>query len=415
MVKDLDNNLAAVRVNLTASMDSYLSTLKLKLRKAREVESQTLDRIESVPQQEKKALGIIRQQSIKESLYTFLLNKREENALQLAITEANIRVIESPFGSSAPVAPARRMLLMGAFIVGLIIPLAIQLLRLLWNTGVRGRKDIEDYTSMPILGEIPLMKDRDGEHAIVVEENKTSSVAESFRLLRSNMDFVAPQARVVMFTSTMPGEGKSFVSRNFAVTLAMTNKKVVLLDMDLRKRTLSKTLDLTTKNGVSTWLSGKNNSVSELVQSSNIHAMFDIISAGIVPPNPSELLMSDRLPVLVEELKKQYDYIILDCVPALVVADSSIIGRVADLTVYVIRNGMLDRRYLPELEKLYRENKFKNLTVVINGVDMESKKYGYGYGFGYGYGYGYGVEHGRKKKRNVIYKIAHRIGRIFRG
>lgn len=224
LVKDLDNNLAAVRVNLTASMDSYLSTLKLKLRKAREVESQTLDRIESVPQQEKKALGIIRQQSIKESLYTFLLNKREENALQLAITEANIRVIESPFGSSAPVAPARRMLLMGAFIVGLIIPLAIQLLRLLWNTGVRGRKDIEDYTSMPILGEIPLMKDRDGEHAIVVEENKTSSVAESFRLLRSNMDFVAPQARVVMFTSTMPGEGKSFVSRNFAVTLAMTNK-----------------------------------------------------------------------------------------------------------------------------------------------------------------------------------------------
>lgn len=153
-----------------------------------------------------------------------------------------------------------------------------------------------------------------------------------------------------MFTSTMPGEGKSFVSRNFAVTLAMTNKKVVLLDMDLRKRTLSKTLDLTTKNGVSTWLSGKNNSVSELVQSSNIHAMFDIISAGIVPPNPSELLMSDRLPVLVEELKKQYDYIILDCVPALVVADSSIIGRVADLTIYVIRNGMLDRRYLPELE-----------------------------------------------------------------
>lgn len=120
--------------------------------------------------------------------------------------------------------------------------------------------------------------------------------------------------------------------------------------MDLRKRTLSKTLDLTTKNGVSTWLSGKNNSVSELVQSSNIHAMFDIISAGIVPPNPSELLMSDRLPVLVEELKKQYDYIILDCVPALVVADSSIIGRVADLTIYVIRNGMLDRRYLPELE-----------------------------------------------------------------
>ena len=230
---------------------------------------------------------------------------------------------------------------------------------------------------MPILGEIPLMKDRDGEQAIVVEENKTSSVAESFRLLRSNMDFVAPQARVVMFTSTMPGEGKSFVSRNFAVTLAMTNKKVVLLDMDLRKRTLSKTLDLTTKNGVSTWLSGKNNSVSELVQSSNIHAMFDIISAGIVPPNPSELLMSDRLPVLVEELKKQYDYIILDCVPALVVADSSIIGRVADLTIYVIRNGMLDRRYLPELEKLYRGNKFKNLTVVINGIEMESKKYGY--------------------------------------
>ncbi len=153
----------------------------------------------------------------------------------------------------------------------------------------------------------------------------------------------------------------------------------------------------------------------ELVQSSNIHAMFDIISAGIVPPNPSELLMSDRLPVLVEELKKQYDYIILDCVPALVVADSSIIGRVADLTVYVIRNGMLDRRYLPELEKLYRENKFKNLTVVINGVEMESKKVWIRLRLWLWIRLRLWSGTGKKEKRNVIYKIAHRIGRIFRG
>ena len=181
---------------------------------------------------------------------------------------------------------------------------------------------LEEYTTMPILGEIPLMKnDKDKEElAIVVGENKTSSIAESFRLLRTNMDFVAPEARVIMFTSTMPSEGKSFVSRNFAVTLAMTHKKVVLLDMDLRKRTLSKTLDLTTKNGVSTWLSGKNHSIDELIQPSSVHDRFDMISAGIVPPNPSELLMSNRFPVLIEELKKQYDYIILDCVPALVVA-----------------------------------------------------------------------------------------------
>ena len=246
LVRDLDTNLASMRVNLASSMSSYISTLKLKLDKARAVEAQTLDYIELVPQQEKKALGIIRQQNIKEALYTFLLNKREENAMQLAITEANIRVIEAPFGPSAPVAPARRMFLMGAFIIGLIIPMAIQLLRLLWNTSVRGRKDVEDYTSMPILGEIPMMKGDGDERTIVVAENRTSSVAESFRLLRSNMDFVAPKARVIMFTSTIPGEGKSFVSRNFAATLAMTNKKVVLLDMDLRKRTLSKTLDLTT-------------------------------------------------------------------------------------------------------------------------------------------------------------------------
>ena len=385
LVRDLDNNLASVRVNLASSLSNYISTLKLKLEKARKVEAQTLDYIETVPQQEKQALGIIRQQNIKEALYTFLLNKREENAMQLAITEANIRVIETPFGSSAPVAPARRMFLMGAFIIGLIIPLAIQLLRLMWNTSVRGRKDVEDYTSMPILGEIPAMKEKTDEQAIVVAENKTSSVAESFRLLRSNMDFVAPKAQVIMFTSTIPGEGKSFVSRNFAVTLAMANKKVVLLDMDLRKRTLSKTLDLTTKNGVSTWLSGKNESVSELIQPSHVHDRFDMISAGIMPPNPSELLMSDRFPALIEELKKQYDYIILDCVPAMVVADAGIIGRVADLTIYVIRTGVLDRRYLPELEKIYQDNKFKHLTVVLNGIEMESKKYGYGYGYGYGY------------------------------
>lgn len=228
VVQNMNRNLDAMRKTIAGSIDNYVRTIRLRLQNARKVENKVNQNIENIPQQEKYALDVMRQQSIKETLYTYLLQKREETAMQLAVTEANIRVVEAPFGSRLPVAPKRMMILLAALVTGLVIPFVYFRLREFWNTGVRGRKDVEDMTTLPVLGEIPARKEGMGDGQIVVSENKNDRITEAFRLLRANLDFMNKGAKVLMFTSTMAGEGKTFVSRNLAVILAGTGKKVVL-------------------------------------------------------------------------------------------------------------------------------------------------------------------------------------------
>lgn len=403
VVQNMNNNLAAMRSTIAGSIDNYMRTIRLRLQNARKVENKVNKSIESIPQQEKYALDVMRQQSIKETLYTYLLQKREETAMQLAVTEANIRVVEAPFGSRKPIAPKRMIILMASIVVGIVIPFIYFRLREFWNTGVRGRKDVEDMTTLPVLGEIPSRKEGQGDDQIVVSENKNDRITEAFRLLRTNLDFMNKGAQILMFTSTMAGEGKTFVSRNLAVILASTGKKVILVDTDIRKRTQSKLSGMQRKEGVSTFLSGTYDEVSQLIIPGQLHKNVDMLPAGSIPPNPAELLMSDRLEQLMEKLKKQYDYIILDNVPALIVADASIVNRVAEITMYVIRDGVLDRRYLTELERLHQEKKFNNMCVVLNDVKDKGSRYGYGYSYGYGYGYGYGyyTEDGKQRRKAV--------------
>lgn len=384
VVQSMDKNLNAMRSTIAGSIDNYMRTIRLRLNNARQVERKVNQNIESVPQQEKYALDVMRQQSIKETLYTYLLQKREETAMQLAITEANIRVVEAPFGSRIPISPKRMNIYLVAFGLGITLPFAYFLLRRMWNTGIRGRKDIENGTTLPILGEIPRRREDNSKEVIVVSEKKNDRITEAFRLLRTNLDFMNKDAKVLMFTSTMPGEGKSFVSINLAVMLAITGKRVILVDTDIRKRTQSKALGSKRNGGVSTYLSGVSLDIEALISKSHIENV-DFLPAGSVPPNPAELLMNERLEQMMDTLKKNYDYIIMDNVPALVVADAAIVNRVADITIYVIRDGMLDRRYLPTLEALHKEGKFRNMCVVLNDVQDRGGRYGYGYGYGYGY------------------------------
>lgn len=284
VVRAADQNLEGMRTTISGSIDNYMKTLRLRLNKAKSIEDRLVSNIQAVPKQEKMALSIMRQQSIKETLYTFLLNKREENALQLAITEANIRVVEDPFGSYIPVSPARSSILAAAFIVGLLIPLGVQVIVLLLNTSVRGRKDIEEYTTIPIVGEIPSRKESEGDEAIVVSDSRNDRISEAFRMLRVDMNFIAKDARVLMFTSTLAGEGKSFVSRNLAVALAISGKKVVLVDTDLRKRTQSKLAGIKRKEGLSTYLSGQNLNWETLVTPAAFHPQVDVILQGLSLP-----------------------------------------------------------------------------------------------------------------------------------
>lgn len=376
-LKEMDSNLSQMQATVLASLSGYAASLKLQVDKVRADEAGLQGNITAVPQKEKQVMEIARQQSIKETLYTYLLNKREETALQLAITEANIRVVERPFGSTSPIAPGKNKIMLLGLVLGLVIPFIFFQLKAMLNMGVRGRKDIELATTIPVLGEIPRRKDGIDDSEIIVASQKDDVIGEAFRMLRFSLNFVQKDAHVIMFTSTMPGEGKTFVSRNFAATLGLSGQKVILVDTDIRKRTQSRLSTKGRKEGLTSYLSGSNTDLKSMIVTENAECNLDFLPAGVTPPNPSELLMSERLDECIAELRQMYDYVVVDNVPAQVVADAGIVNRVADVTIYVVREGKLDRRYLPELERLHLERKFNNLTVVINDSNMERQKYGY--------------------------------------
>ncbi len=399
VVMDLNNSLSAMRQTIIRTVDNLIVGLDIKINNVRQRESQNIRRISAVPTQQRHVLSIERQQSIKEALYLYLLNKREENALSEAITESNARIIDPATGSKIPVSPKTNIILLASFILGLVIPAGCLWLRTATNTKVHTRKDIEDALSIPFLGEIP-MRDKKNHDAIVVHEHGRDPISEAFRIIRTNMDFmrVKTDTQVVLFTSFNPNAGKTFVSSNLAMSIALTNKKVVLVDLDIRKSTLSNNVG-DNKIGVTNYLSGKAQLVDQIVQIGKIEGKLDVIAAGPVPPNPSELLLSDRLERLIAELRTRYDYIILDNVPAGVVADATIVNRVADLTIYIVRAGVLDKRALPEIEKLYKQERFTNMSIILNGTNIKDTIYGYRYGYSYGYAYGYGYGNTDEKKK----------------
>lgn len=390
LVQEMAMQLVAMRKSINAAVDNYIKTLNLQLREVNREMSRTREQISAVPTQEKIMSTILRQQKIKEELYLYLLNKREENALRLAITESNAKTVDSADGSLEPISPRKPIVFFAAFLLGLIFPSVYIYAKMQLNKGVRGRKDLEGL-SIPFLGEIPAYLGHRNEEDldVVVSSGSRDSSSEAFRILRSNMEFMrvkSSKLKTVMFTSANPGSGKSFVTMNLAISLALTGKKVIVVDLDIRKGSLSNRL---TQNntGVTDFLYNESVSIDRLITHSPHSENLDVILAGPVPPNPSELLLSDRLEYLIDELNRRYDYVFLDSVPAMAVADAMITNRVADLTIYVIRQGLLDRRYLPEIERLYVENKFVNLCLVLNGVTYSSSSDRYTYGYNYGYGY----------------------------
>ena len=349
VVMDLNNNLGAMKQTIIRAIDNLIVSLDIKSDNLRMQEEQITKRISAVPTQQKYVLSVERQQKIKEALYLFLLNKREENALTQAMTESNMRVLDEATGSSAPIAPKSAMILLAGFILGLAIPAGILWLRWANDTRVRSMKDVQDRTALPLLGEIPALEKN--QEKLVVKEGSRDAVSEAFRILRANMDFMRggdEHMQVLLFTSMNAGAGKTFISSNLAASLVLTHQKVVLLDLDIRKGTLGKQAGYHGE-GITNYLSGKVTDVAKLICSDELVPGLDVIHAGPVPPNPAELLQSKRLDALITELRSRYDYILLDNVPAGLVADAQIVARLADLTICVIRAGVLDRRQIPAL------------------------------------------------------------------
>ena len=400
LVMDLDQNLATMRRTIIHSLDNEVTMLQTQQRTVQHSHNQATAKIAANPKQAQYLLSVERQQKVKESLYLFLLQKREENELSQAFTAYNTRLLEPPHVGSEPAEPVNLTVMLVAFLLGLAVPAAVIFVRENLNTNVRGRKDLEKL-KMPFVGEIPYAgtgKKKRHRHSgahqptpIQVEASNHNSVNEAFRLVRTNIEFMLGydgDRRVIMLTSIHPDSGKTFISVNLATAFALKDKRVILLDLDLRKGSLSRYADRPNQ-GLSNYLSGQASDYVPLLKHVN---SVDILPCGTLPPNPAELLFSPRLRTLLDELRQQYDYIIMDCPPLEVVADAAILNPYADLTLFVIRSQMFDRSLLPEVEEWYETKKYKNLSVILNGTTESYGRYGYHrYGYHrYGYHYGYG-------------------------
>lgn len=401
VVQDLQQAMKALRESILHTMDNHMEALQLKLNSTLKQEARSSGQAASIPNHQKTVLSAERQQKVKEQLYVYLLQKREENALAEYIAESNARVIDSAKGSNVPIAPNVRMIYLGALVLGLGIPTAILFFMLLLDNKLRNRRDIEDHTTLPFLGDIPYSKEAaKSTEPYVVRADGKDAVTEAFRILRTNLSFMAnaDQANKVLMTTSMnPDAGKTFIVANLASMLAFAGKRVLLIDLDIRKGALTRLFGGKKQQGVTHYLVGHVEKPQELIHPVKDCPGLDIIYSGVVPPNPAELLLSERLDALVNTVKADYDYVLIDNVPMGVVADAAIVNRLADCTLFIARAGVMDRRQLPDIERFYQEGKMKNMALVLNSVKEEQAGYGH-YGY-YGYGYGYGYEQKNKRKK----------------
>ncbi len=398
LITDLNNSIRALRSAILRSVDNTIATLQLQAQKIQAQENQIMSRIAMNSGQELQLLSIQRQQMVKESLYIFLLQKREENELASMVNVGNTRMIVKPEGAPGPISPKKPLLLLGSLIIGLCIPFSIIFISRTADTTVKTRSDFEGIP-MPFLGEIPLSvkrnhlgyvrksaKFRNDNCKIIVGAGKRDCMNEAFRVLRTNFDIVigkrGGKGFVTMLTSFHPNSGKTFVIQNLAACMALKGSRVLIVDLDLRKATVSRILG-GGHTGSAAYMNRKTDDFHPLMK--EVQKGLDILPVGSIPPNPTELLLGERFKMMMKELRTEYDYIFIDCPPIDIVADAAIITESVDMTLFIVRAGMLDRRMISVLNDMYRTGRFTRMAVALNGVDIESRGYG-SYGCRYGYG-----------------------------
>lgn len=386
VVMEMNNSLNSMRHSLIRTIDNLLVTLDMQLSEMGIREAQVKRRIASNPRQEKHLTSIERQQKIKESLYLYLLQKREENELSKEITISNTRTVSPATGSDRPVAPHKPAILLAALVIGLIIPPSTLWLKEMLNHSIRGRNDITSTLSVPYIGDIPEVPKKMFHKAnaglLVVREQNRQFTNEAFHIVQSNMEFLYAGDRplqVVLFTSLNPHSGKTFTSVNLAMSVAITGKRALVIDLDLRKATLSRHFN-NPAYGIADYLSGIMHDPDDIIIHSAFHENMDVIPVGALPANPVELLLNGRLEGLLDCLRGKYDYIYIDCAPAEIVVDAAIVGKMVDLTVFVARKGLMERQLLPDVEALYKLGRFANMSILLNGFHHVSRYGNYYYG-----------------------------------
>ncbi|MEO1031175.1 MAG: polysaccharide biosynthesis tyrosine autokinase [Bacteroidota bacterium] len=393
VVVQLNNQINALKTNLEGSLSSMKKTSELTLDNLNSENDRISGQLYVAPTKARMFRGVRRQQDIKESLYLYLLEKREETAIRLGMYTANAKVIDHAYSSYKPVSPNRTITYLGSFILGLLIPIGIIYITDLLDSKLYTKDDLVSILDVPYLGDIP----KSPKKTKLVKKSDYSPMAEAFRIVRSNIDFmlkgVSGKAKKLFITSTKAQEGKSHTSTNLAMSISYSSKSVLLIEMDIR---VPKILDYLyikekPKKGLSDYIADKSIKPQDIVVKHPDNSFLDIIPSGTIPPNPSELLMSDRVAELFKFYENKYDYIIADTSAVGLVSDTLLISKYADMFVYVVSaDGVDKRRLVSVIKPLYDKDRLPNITMLLNGVKPGKK--------GYGYGYGYGTNPNRKKK-----------------
>ena len=405
LVVDIDSRLAALRRSIISSIDNAIVSLSTTINNMERQEKTNTARVSETPKQAKFLLSAERKQKVQESLYVFLLQKREENELSQTLFSVNTKMLRKPSGSKLPMSPNRGRIYIIAFVLGLAVPVGVIYLNENGNTKVRGRKDLE-MLSTPIVGEIPEWKSRlrrksasgkmggkkatkeEAKHhikGIVVQDGNRDLINEAIRVMRSNITRMtaADKSSVIMVTSFNPGSGKTFLTMNLGVSLALKGHKILVIDGDLRRASLSKFAN-SPKKGMADYLSGAVKDVNDVIKKNVGAEGLDMLPVGVIPPNPTELLESDSFAEMMKKLRDEYRYILIDCPPGEMLADAQIIADFSDRTLFVMRVGVFERSMLKELERLYVTKKYPAIMTALNGA-VVGDKYGYSYSYGYGY------------------------------
>jgi tyrosine-protein kinase Etk/Wzc len=400
IVQNLESQILSLKNNLKESLINQKTTLKIKSRELQKTNAILDKKLTSAPEQEKDFREFSRQQQIKETLYLFLLHKREETAISLAVGVSNIKLIDPPYSDGNIVSPKKQLLLLASILIGLIIPICIIYIIKLFDTKIHNNSEIINL-GIPYIGDIP---NTDSKTKLVVGLAERSSVAEAFRLLRTNVNFLIPSAKdsakSIFITSTISNEGKSFIALNLAATLGLSGKKVALLGLDLRAPKILQYINEKKAIGITSFIVDSNISLNDISIKIPEIENLTIIPSGPIPPNPAELLMSDRLSYLFDEVKEQFDYIVVDTAPVGLVADSLLLNKYADMFIYVARANFLDKRLLNIAQNLHDESKLKNMSILLNCSDYKRN-----YGYAYSYGYGDDSSYIEKNEKSWFHKI----------
>ncbi len=391
VVQDLNNQISQIKGNVRRSLERMRANLLIAQADLNRQASAMGSRIASVPGKEKQFRGIERQQSIKEALYLFLLQKREETSLSLAVTAPKAKIVDRAYTLGVPVSPKKKIIFLAALILGLLIPFLIIYLKHLFNNKIHSQQDMQAaIKAIPLVGEVPRIKRGESD---VIAKNDRSVLSESFRILHTNLQYLlvnagnSEGANVLFVTSSVKGEGKTFTAFNLALTLSNSGKKVLIMGADLRNPQLQRyEMDSRDFKGISDYLVNKDLELRPLIKTSEIHENLDLLASGSIPPNPSELWRTSRAKSLFESLKQDYDYIVVDTAPVMLVTDTFLINKYADLTLYVTRAGYTEKKLLNFALDAKKDGKLHDVSFVLNDVKIAN------FGYGNKYGYAYGVE-----------------------